>query len=338
MTSYAPVGQVTSFFSKQLSLTDRIPWIYAIVSLSHRLVCVGETFSDGGLLSEMSSQLTAPESVLQTKCVELGIARLSSSYLIVAARLPSDRDPAGFDGSSATVRMHCATTLQSKMVQQFIPDNPGWTDVSMTTGAPASAGTAIDDACSAIFSHVSGSIHGMSALSRSVPLHVILLDPYPVAAHESNSIEEALTEIELKLHDFVVGQLKTSFPGAWWPQIPLSVRRACADRREEDGGDHAISPDAYMMFIDFVDISKSNWQLIGPFMERVAGRQGKDAATGWIKEMNQIRKVWAHPIRGKYIPLEPGSRERVLDVRRRLIAACEAAAVSIGSEPREQDP
>jgi len=85
-----------------------------------------------------------------------------------------------------------------------------------------------------------------------------------------------------------------------------------------------------MMFIDFVDIAKSHWPLIGPFMERVAGKQGKDAGTGWIKEINQIRKVWAHPIRGKYIPMEPGSRERVLDIRRRLIVACEALKISAG--------
>ena len=151
-----------------------------------------------------------------------------------------------------------------------------------------------------------------------------------------NSIEEALAEIELTLHDQVIGQLKAAHPGNWWPQIPLSVRTACAARREEDGGDHTISADAYMMFIDFVDIAKSSWSLIGPLMERVAGKQGKDAATSWIKEINQIRKGWAHPIRSKYIPMEPGTKERVLDVRRRLLAACETLKINAGVKQEQK--
>ena len=88
----------------------------------------------------------------------------------------------------------------------------------MTTGVPASAGTPIEEACTAIFTHLCGAINGMSALSRSVPFHVLLLDPYPVAAHQSDSIEEALTEIELQLHEIVIGRLKVAFPGNWWPE------------------------------------------------------------------------------------------------------------------------
>ena len=71
-------------------------------------------------------------------------------------------------------------------------------------------------------------------------------------------------------------------------------------------------------------------------MERVAGKQGKDAATGWIKEINQIRKGWAHPIRSKYIPMEPGTKERVLDVRRRLLAACEALNINAGVKQEQK--
>ena len=120
MTSYAPVGQLTGFFSKQLSLTDRLPWLYTVVSLANRLIYVGETHQEGGLLTEISAQLAGSNSTLQTKSIELGITRPGAPHLIVAARLPSNRDPAGFDGASGTIRMQCAATLQVRVVQDFI--------------------------------------------------------------------------------------------------------------------------------------------------------------------------------------------------------------------------
>lgn len=333
MTSYAPVGQLTGTFSRHVSLTDRLPWIYTVASLSSRIIAVSEGNHDAGLLGELALQLaSSPASSLQTKARDLGLAQPGPPYVIVAARLPSGSDPAGFDGASASVRAQCAVTLQTKIAAHFIPGRPGWTDVSATESHPADPGSAIDRACEAIFYHTQSAIDGMSALARSIPLHLVLLDPYPVAAHETETMDAAVNEIEIELHKWMIGTLQATYgAGSWWSKgVPLTIRQGCMSRREEDGGDHSIAADAYMMFIDLVAIAKANWQLTGPFMERVAGKQGKDAATSWIGELNQIRKIFAHPIRGRYVKAPDGSRERVLDVRRRVLDACATFPIRAG--------
>jgi hypothetical protein len=105
---------------------------------------------------------------------------------------------------------------------------------------------------------------------------------YPVEAHQTETIESALSEIEVEVHRWLIGTLNATFgAGSWWNQgIPLSIRQSCTSRREEDGGDHSIAADASMMLIDFIAISRHNWNLVAPFMEKVSGRQGKDAETG----------------------------------------------------------
>lgn len=324
MTGYAPVGQLTGTFSRRISLTDRLPWIYTIACMSTRVLCVRESNGETGLLGEIAAQIgNSSLSFLSNQAASLGLEQPTGPYVIVAARLPFGNDPAGFDGASASVRAQCAATLQAKIATHFIPSKPGWTDMSSTESAPAGVGSAIELACDTIFRHTQAAISGMTALARSVPLHVVLLDPYPLAAHETESIESVVSEIEIEVHRWLISTVKATYGADWWGRaIPLQVRQGCSARREEEGGDHSIAPDAYMMLIDLMAVAKSNWQLTGPFMEMVARKQGKEAGTNWIYELNQIRKVLAHPIKSIYVPLPAGSYEWVLDLRRRILGAC----------------
>jgi hypothetical protein len=272
------------------------------------------------------------------QATSLGLALPGPPYVVVAARLPSGNDPAEFDGTSATIRAQCVSTLQAKVATRFIPSQPGWTDLSVTQTLPSDVDSEIDAACEAIFQHTQAAIIGMVALARAIPLHIVLLDAYPVAAHETDTIEGALSEIEVAVHKWLIGTLKATFgAGGWWSQgIPEAIRVNCTTRREQDGGDHTIAADAYMMLIDLVAISKHNWSLASPFMEKVSGRQGKESGTAWIGELNQIRKLFAHPIRGRYVSIPSGSHERILDLRRRVLQACAEFPIRAGESLEQQ--
>ncbi len=72
--------------------------------------------------------------------------------------------------------------------------------------------------------------------------------------------------------------------------------------------------EAYLTLIDFKDIVKSNWQLCASICESISGYQGKDKATNWIIELNEVRKWWAHPVKQKHFPLDSARIDTIKNI------------------------
>ena len=80
-------------------------------------------------------------------------------------------------------------------------------------------------------------------------------------------------------------------------------------------------PEAYLTLIDLRDVVRKNWDLFGQVMEQVSGLKGKENATKWIVEVNEIRKLWAHPIRQEFRPILQDDQRRVRELIGKLQAS-----------------
>jgi hypothetical protein len=56
-------------------------------------------------------------------------------------------------------------------------------------------------------------------------------------------------------------------------------------------------------------------------MERVSGQIGKEKATGWLNQLNEIRRLWAHPIRRRFVDVKPEDVDWIKSLRE----ACKGA-------------
>ena len=86
----------------------------------------------------------------------------------------------------------------------------------------------------------------------------------------------------------------------------------------EEEGIPEVPRDAYLTFIDLRDIIRNNWRLFGPAMERMTGANGKERSTQWLVELNEIRKLWAHPIKQMYLPVSDEQMERAESLWKQL--------------------
>jgi len=43
---YAPIAHFNGTLTQEISITDRLPWIYIIASLDEKLMYVGETYDE----------------------------------------------------------------------------------------------------------------------------------------------------------------------------------------------------------------------------------------------------------------------------------------------------
>lgn len=110
-----------------------------------------------------------------------------------------------------------------------------------------------------------------------------------------------VTKIHRKLFDYVIGTLKMHYGihnKAWWTQgIPLKIRQECTVKWEANNreGDE----EAQLFLINYIEICHSNWDLFKDVVSLDAtDKQNKRANTKWIKDLNEIRQITAHPERG----------------------------------------
>lgn len=110
-----------------------------------------------------------------------------------------------------------------------------------------------------------------------------------------------VTKIHRKLFDYVIGTLKMHYGiqnKAWWTQgIPLKIRQECTVKWEANNreGDE----EAQLFLINYIEICYNNWDLFKDVVSLDAtDKQNKKANTKWIKDLNDIRQITAHPERG----------------------------------------
>ena len=125
------------------------------------------------------------------------------------------------------------------------------------------------------------------------------LDSRDVAGTEKAAAK--VMKIQRKLFDYVVGTLKKHYGThnkAWWTQgIPLRIRQDCIVRwetRNREGDEETL-----LHLINYVEICIKNWYLVKDVISLGArDKENKKVNTKWIKKLNDIRNITAHPERG----------------------------------------
>lgn len=327
VSDYAPVAQITSLISKSVSLTDRLPWVYVIAGLKDKVVYVGETYDREGILIRLGSHFGPyVQSTLKKRASERAVVSvLSPPYLVVAARLPFAEDDAGFDGTATMERRFCEAAVHQLVMEHFVLKTPGWVIVSETSvGANAYSAT-IDSAAAGIFTNFLTAFQHYRSLAATAPFHFVILDPFPHAEKADYDVGRALDAIETSMFTWVINRLQRQHGESWWREaVPTEVRVECQARLERDATAGDAPAEAYMMLLDLKAIAKKNWSECGTLMEAVSGAKGRDAAMAWIQDLNDIRNLWAHPIRRKFTPMHQERIAWLRNLGERCFAACRA--------------
>lgn len=160
-------------------------------------------------------------------------------------------------------------------------------------------------------------IQGQTAGTRHAQQHVQTAFPsfQPEGLAEYLEREKARTndqagslikDIERILFRVVVGALKDRFgieSDAWWyGGVPEAVRTPVTARQEKDRNQRGAK-EAYLDFIDYRDIIRDNWQLLGPVLG--FGKSGsKDKRTDWVVRVNELRKIAMHASSATWVSFE----------------------------------
>ncbi len=112
-------------------------------------------------------------------------------------------------------------------------------------------------------------------------------------------------KIQRRLFDYVIVALKGHYGAQgteWWTEgIPLTIRQQCMARWEERRREG--NEESQLFLINYIDICHRNWQLFKEVISLDASnRDNMKANTQWIKKLNDIRNIVAHPERGVLTP------------------------------------
>ena len=129
------------------------------------------------------------------------------------------------------------------------------------------------------------------------------LQEYLDSRDEAGTEEAAarVTKIHKRLFDYVIEALKKHYgiqKKAWWTQgIPLKIRQQCTAAWEEK--DREGAEESHLFLISYVEICIHNWSIVKEVISLdTADKQNVKQNVKWIRELNEIRKITAHPERG----------------------------------------
>ncbi|HEU5407999.1 MAG TPA: DGQHR domain-containing protein, partial [Nitrospira sp.] len=125
---------------------------------------------------------------------------------------------------------------------------------------------------------------------------------------QTNAQAQAITErIEKELKQTILEVLKQEFgedEERWWiAGVPQTMRVKVTERFERDDGQRG-GKEHYFDLIDYRDIISQHWGLFGPILGFGKASSSKEKRTSWIKDVNEIRKIWAHASSGRSVSLE----------------------------------
>lgn len=114
---------------------------------------------------------------------------------------------------------------------------------------------------------------------------------------------EYIREIEVTLHDMIKEVLVVEFGDDWWRKgVPLSIRKDCVSRREEDVvpvGD----PYCYTTFIHLSMIIDKHWKFFNSVLPSELA-DNKKHLLKQLNEINSIRNVVMHPVKNVILTQE----------------------------------
>ena len=125
-----------------------------------------------------------------------------------------------------------------------------------------------------------------------------------------------IREIHRLLYEYVVETLKFHFGPTdreWWVQgVPMKIRKECSAQWEEKGRQGEVHEELYLIHYQNICVYEGNWAI---FKEVVSlgdrDKENKQKNTRWIKEINGLRQITAHPERG---PLNKSQVARVEEI------------------------
>ena len=307
---FVPDSHFSGNVSRPIDLTEHIPWLYLIACIESRLVYVGETYNQGGLIVRLSSHFGPyrRSTLRQAAARNAGAAYLRSPFIVVAAKLPTNDPDVRFDASSKKVRLLCEA-LAHTHAARFASERRGWTVISTAQVREVSENHDITESCKSIASCFSSTVNFLKELTSSSPFHLVTLSRSRDMPPDSD-VGALLNRIEIILYEWLLEGLKRKYGSDWWVNgVPKSSRVQCAQRVEDEG--KQLPPEAYLTFIDLRDIIQHNWDVFGSDMEKMTNLNGKRPATAWLVELNEMRKTWAHPIKQRFEPIAQGSYEHL---------------------------
>lgn len=318
---YAPIAHFNGTLTQEVSVTEKLPWLYIIASLEKKILYIGETFDEAGITGRLSSHFgrAVNSSFKQCAASNAGARNIPPPYLVIAARLPFDDDKAPFNGEAKRVRKACEALLHEIFTADFILPNK-WTIVSSSSSSLAPT-SKMKKACAEIFDNFMASYTFLENLSSDVlPFNFVLLDRIIKKEPSPLNIGDVIEDIELQLFDWMIKVLKEEHgEQQWWTAgVKSTIRIKCASIQESEGENDNVPKWAYLTLIDIKAIIETNWSLFSSAMEEVANIQGKAKATSWITAINEKRKLWAHPLKQKYVSIDPSDINKIKTYQAKL--------------------
>ena len=293
---FSPSGHFSGNIEEAVDLTAPNPWLYVIASLASRVVYIGETFDQGGLVVRLGSHFGpySRSDFRQAAARTVGIHNLRKPFVVVAAQLPVNDPDVRFNGDSRKERRLCETLVHTH-VGRYVARRKGWTIVSTAQSSGSGENDDIASASESISDCFIAALEFLGRLSPPSPFHLVTLNG-TVRGVTDVDAGAVLNQIELLLFEWLLDGLKSAHGDDWWSNgVPRETRIKCASRAEEENKGFPF--EAYLTFIDLRKIAQSNWDIFGSALERVTEERGKDRATAWLVELNEVRNSWAHPIR-----------------------------------------
>lgn len=126
-------------------------------------------------------------------------------------------------------------------------------------------------------------------------------------AQTNRRAKDIVDRIEVALQQTIFEELRREFSldeGQWWMEgIPRAVRTKASIRFNEDDG-KAGGPEHYLDLIDYRTIIAANWELFNSLLGYGKASSGKEKRTGWLNDVNEVRRIVSHASSGKAVGLE----------------------------------
>ena len=317
---YTPIAHFNGTLVQEVSITEKLPWIYIIALLEKKSLYIGETFDEAGIMGRLSSHFgrTINSSLKECAAKNAGIHNITSPYLVIVARLPFNDDSAPFNGENKKVRKACESYLHEIILTEFVLPNQ-WTLIS-SASTSIKVTDEMKNSCQEILYNFMASYTFLENLSSKIlPLNLVVLDRLLEAEPNTPSIGDMIEDIELQLFDWVIKTLTMEYDDEWWVRgVKNPIRIRCATTQESEGEGNNIPKWGYLTLIDLKEIIESNWELFSGVMEEVSNFQGKAKATRWIKDINEKRKLWAHPLKQRFVSIDPSDVNQVKTYQSKL--------------------
>jgi DNA sulfur modification protein DndB len=118
------------------------------------------------------------------------------------------------------------------------------------------------------------------------------------SARTNDQAMSIVNDIERVLSRAVVSVLKEHFGTDgerwWWEGVPKGVRGPATQLQDDDKNQRG-SREAYLTLIHYRTIVLQNWPLFDSLLGRGKRNWSKDRRTEWMVQVNEIRKLAAHP-------------------------------------------